>query len=37
MKNVDVKKIYETMIENTEYGKLEKITVEKAFIYEKIL
>ena len=30
-------KIYETMIENTEYGKLEKITVEKAFIYEKIL
>lgn len=30
-------KIYETMIENTEYGKLEKITAEKAFIYEKIL
>lgn len=30
-------KIYETMIENTEYGKLEKIKAEKAFIYEKIL
>lgn len=30
-------KIYETMIKNTEYGKLEKTTDEKAFIYEKIL
>ena len=30
-------KIYETMIENTEYGKLGKIEAEKAFIYEKKL
>ena len=31
------KKIYETIIEDIEYGKLEKNTDEKAFIYEKIL
>jgi len=30
------KKVYETIIENKEYGKLGKITKEKAYIYEKI-
>lgn len=31
------KKIYETIIENREYGKLESEENEKAYIYEKIL
>lgn len=31
------KKIYETIIENKEYGILGQITSEKAFIYEKTL
>lgn len=31
------KKIYETIVENKEYGKLGKILTEKAFIYEKKL
>ena len=31
------KKIYETIVENKEYGKLGQITFEKAFIYEKTL
>ena len=31
------KRIYETMVENKEYGKLGNITTEKAYIYEKIL
>ena len=31
------KKIYETVVENKEYGKLGSITTEKAYIYEKVL
>lgn len=31
------KRIYETIVENKEYGKLGNITTEKAYIYEKIL
>lgn len=31
------KKIYETIVENKEYGKLGQIISEKAFIYEKVL
>lgn len=31
------KKMYETIVENKEYGKLENILIEKAFIYEKKL
>lgn len=31
------KKVYETIIENKEYGKLGNITKEKAYIYEKVL
>lgn len=31
------KRIYETIIENKEYGKLGNITTENAYIYEKIL
>lgn len=30
-------KVYETIVENKEYGKLGSITTEKAYIYEKIL
>ena len=29
------KKVYETIVENKEYGKLGNITTEQAFIYEK--
>lgn len=29
------KKVYETIVENKEYGKLDNITTEQAFIYEK--
>lgn len=31
------KRIYETVVENKEYGKLENTITEKAYIYEKIL
>ena len=31
------KKIYETIVKNQEYGKLGKVSTEKAFIYEKEL
>ena len=31
------KKVYETLVENKEYGKLGNILIEKAFIYEKKL
>lgn len=31
------KKVYETIVENKEYGKLDNITTEQAFIYEKKL
>lgn len=31
------KRIYETIVKNKEYGKLENITTEKAYIYEKVL
>lgn len=31
------KKVYETVVENKEYGKLGSVTTEKAYIYEKIL
>ena len=31
------KKVYETLVENKEYGKLGNILTEKAFIYEKKL
>lgn len=31
------KKVYETIVENKEYGKLENVLTEKAFIYEKKL
>lgn len=31
------KKVYETVVENKEYGKLGNITKEAAYIYEKIL
>ena len=31
------KKIYETIVENKEYGKLGNVLTEKAFIYEKKL
>ena len=35
--NCGCEKIYETIIENKEYGKLGNIQTEKAFIYEKKL
>ena len=31
------KKVYETVVENKEYGKLGNITKETAYIYEKVL
>ena len=33
--SVGCKKVYQTIIENKEYGELEKVYKEKAFIYEK--
>lgn len=35
--NLGCKRVYETTVENKEFGKLENTTIEKAFIYEKIL
>ena len=32
---VGCKKVFETIVENKEYGKLGNITKEQAFIYEK--
>ena len=31
------KKVYETIVENKEYGKLGSVSTEKAYIYEKVL
>ena len=35
--SVGCKKVYQTVVENKEYGKLGKVNKELAFIYEKIL
>ena len=35
--SVGCKKVYETVIENEEIGKVENKNIEKAFIYEKKL